>query len=223
MREAVKQLDICFKRVALEEGVTIGEVINAFYNVLNPGYDVYCAILDPEECAASIMCTPYNDSCVPIFVKDYKIINDDPDDYIEKLDTVQLRNLRDVAAHLYYNVGDSGIEDNSFDAIDYHLRKRLKKEYDVREPIGAIPIEKLRVDLPYALPSLNKVKPDEKAYAQFLGSTPAKGLIWSDKLDGVSGMVVYEGRCSAEALHAWKWSNRGRYFLPTGSYFDAGG
>ena len=125
-------------------------------------------------------------------IKNAKKINKDPDSYIEDISTSKLKKLRDLAADLYYNNGDSGITDNSYDAIEWHLRKRLKKEYSKIETIGATPIERIRIDLPYSMPSLNKVYPDDYVYYGFLKDMPTKGLVWSEKLDGVSGMVVYK-------------------------------
>lgn len=190
-KDAIKKIDNCFKQVAIDTEKEIGTVIKHFYSYLNPEYNKYCVILDPDECNESIYCTTYKEQCIPIYVKDYVEINRDPDMYIEKLDTEQLKNLRDVAAHLYFNVGDSGIDDNSFNAIDYHLRKRLKKEHKKTEMIGSIPIQKLRAELPYPMPSLNKVHPEDKEYYNFIKNIPEKGIVWSDKLDGVSGMMVY--------------------------------
>lgn len=191
MKEAVLRLDQCFKQVATDLGVSVGEVVKDFYHLLNPRHDQICKELNPEECTESNYCTYFKDACIPIFVKDYELINEDPDGYIQDLSDEELKQLRDLAAHLYYNIGDSGIDDNSFDAIEYWLRKRMKKEYMKVEAIGAVPIEKLRVDLPYPMPSLDKVKPDERAYTDFLKEAPGKGIIWSEKLDGVSALVVY--------------------------------
>jgi DNA ligase (NAD+) len=192
MKQAVEKMDSCFKQVATDLDVSISQVIKDFYNLLNPRYGVICKELDPGKCTSSNYCTYFKDSCIPIFVKDYELINNDPDGYIESLNTIQLVQLRDLSAHLYYNVGGSGLEDNSFDAIEYHLRKRLKKEHMKIDAIGAIPIDKIRVDLPYPLPSLDKIRPDEKAFTEFLKNAPGKGIIWSDKLDGVSALVVYQ-------------------------------
>lgn len=124
-------------------------------------------------------------------IKNTELINNDPDAYIEGLSTKKLKKLRDLAADLYYNKGDSGITDNSYDAIEWHLRKRLKKEYERSVEIGSIPIEKMRIDLPYPMASLDKVHPDDAVYFNFISKIPSKGLVWSDKLDGVSGQVVY--------------------------------
>ena len=191
LKDAVLKLDYCFKKVANELNLNIGYVIKEFYTLLNPRYNKICKELDSKDCNDSNYCTYFKDSCIPIFVKDYKLINNDPDKYILNLSIKELIDLRNLAAHLYYNIGDSGLDDNSFDAIEYHLRKKLKKEQGKVDAVGAIPIEKLRVDLPYPMPSLDKIKPNEKNYSEFLKFAPVKGIVWSDKLDGVSAMVIY--------------------------------
>ena len=189
IKESMQKLDYCFEKVANDMGINIKDVIKDFYTILNPHYEDLCSQLD---CIGSNYCTNYNEKCIPIFIRDYKLINQDPDKYIQQLITEgnlkSLSDLRDLAAHLYYNIGDSGLSDNSFDAIEYWIRKYNKKDIS---QIGAIPIKKLQIDLPYPMSSLDKIRPDEKAYIGFLENTPEKGLIWSDKLDGVSGMVVY--------------------------------
>ena len=82
MKNAIKKVDNCFKSVSLEMGIETSKVIRAFYEYLNPGYDKYCALLDPEECVDSLYCTPFENQCIPIYVKDYDLINKDPDSYI---------------------------------------------------------------------------------------------------------------------------------------------
>lgn len=195
-KEAVEKMERCFKEVSIETGINASSIIKSFYSLLNPVQDGICEEYDPEKCQLSSMCTYFNDSCTPIFVKDYVQINNDPDFYINNLTTDQLEKLHDLASHLYYNIGDSGLTDNSFDAIEYYLRKRMKKDYVKKDVIGALPIEKLREKLPYPMPSLDKIRPDEKAYFSFLANIPKTsdktGLIWSEKLDGVSAMVVYK-------------------------------
>ena len=192
LKEAVLHLDYCLKMASINLGKEQSVVIKDFYKFLNPIGASSCKLLNPDECASSLYCTNYNDICIPIYVKDYEEINKDPDLYIQSLNIDQLKNLRDVAAHLYYNIGDSGIDDNSFDAIEYHLRKRLAKHHKKTENIGAIPIKKLRAQLPLPMPSLDKVKPGEKNYIDFIRKAPFEGIVWSDKLDGVSGLIIYD-------------------------------
>lgn len=131
-------------------------------------------------------------------IEDAEKINKDPDTFIETLSTDQLKQLRDTASTLYYNLGTSGITDNSFDALEWHLRKRLKKEFEKTVQIGSLPIQKLRVDLPYPMASLNKVHPEDSIYFNYIRNIPDDGLVWSDKLDGVSGQVVYRNGKPAE-------------------------
>jgi DNA ligase (NAD+) len=193
LRESMIKLDKCFTKVANDSGINIRDVISEFYGLLNPEYDNFCEELTVEDCMDTQFCTTSSiGTCIPIFLRDYKIINEDPDKYIQNLldegKINSLMELRDLTAHLYYNVGNSGISDNSFDAIEYWIRKHNKKGLI---EIGAIPIKKLQVELPYPMASLDKIHPDEKAYKYFLDNIPEKGLNWSDKLDGVSGMVIY--------------------------------
>lgn len=192
LKEAIEKLDKCFKKVAIENNISINKVIERFYDYLKKDISKYCKNLSFSECQNVSFCTYYNEKCIPIFVKNYKEINEDPEEYIELLSTEQLKALRDLASHLYYNVGDSGLTDNAFDAIEYHLRKRLKKIYEKDEAIGSIPIEKLRVDLPFPMPSLDKIKPDQKEFSEFLINAPSLGIVWSDKLDGVSALIIYD-------------------------------
>lgn len=190
-RKAAEKISYCIEKASNEFDITVGSIIVDMYGILNNSYDELCEYLDPDYCDVSILCTAYNDTCQPIFIKDYKLINDDPDGYINELDTAELKRLMDTASYLYYNIGDSGLDDNSFDAIQYHLYKRLKKEGIIIEEIGAIPIKKLQKDLPFPLASLDKIKPEQKEYIDFVNNAPAQGIIWSDKLDGVSALVIY--------------------------------
>ena len=71
MKDAVKKVDHCFKKVSLETGIELSKIIKIFYKYLNPVHDKQCALLDPEECIDSLYCTPFENECIPIYVKDY--------------------------------------------------------------------------------------------------------------------------------------------------------
>ena len=191
LKKAIKKLDLCMKQAAINLNKSISEIYKEFYTFLNPNYGKICKELDPKSCKECNYCTLYQNECVPVVVKDYLEIEQDPDMYVANKSVEELRKLRNLASHLYYNVGSSGISDNSYDAVVYHLRKKLNKINQKIEKIGAIPIEKLRVDLPYPMASLDKVHVQDKAYYTFLENIPNKGLIWSDKLDGVSAALIY--------------------------------
>ena len=66
---------------------------------------------------------------------DAEKINEDPDKYIEThlKDTKLLEKMINISAYLYHNFDGGGLTDNSFDALEYYLNKRLKaksRKYD---------------------------------------------------------------------------------------------
>lgn len=125
-------------------------------------------------------------------IKDAHLINTDPDMYVKthlsKLD--DLKKCVEIASFLYYNDVGGGLTDNSYDALEYHLKKRLKLKNRLYDKIGAPPIEKLKTPLPYGMPSLEKIKPGSITCSQFISQ--CQNLLWSEKLDGVSCMAVYK-------------------------------
>lgn len=123
-------------------------------------------------------------SILPKFLVDD--LNEDPDSVIETLTDVSLKKLVNIADYYYFNSFGSGISDNSYDALRWHARKR---KIIGKEEVGYLPVERLRIKLPFFMPSLNKVKADS-SLRKFI-QTGTK-FIWTPKLDGVSGMVTYK-------------------------------
>jgi DNA ligase (NAD+) len=124
-------------------------------------------------------------------IKDADLINADPDHYVinhlSKLE--DLKRMVDIASYLYYN-DVNPLDDNAFDCIEYHLKKRLKLKNRLYNKIGAPPIDKIKTKLPYNMPSLEKIKPGTTQCSSFISSI--KNLLWSQKLDGVSCMSIYK-------------------------------
>ena len=160
-------------------------------------------VSDVKSCVKS----PVNDDDDYIVIPPYgrvsktipnaKLINADPDKYVQdNLGNVKdLRKMVEIAAYLYYNFDGGGLTDNSFDALEWHLKKKEKIAGRNYDKIGAAPVEKIRKKLTYALPSVMKVKPDTKECNQFLNlfdDTYTVGCLWSLKLDGVSGSATYK-------------------------------
>ncbi len=112
-------------------------------------------------------------------------LNKNPDRIAIKLTTKQLEDSIEAANILYYN-GISTLKDYAYDTLVYYLQKKYKAKNKRLERIGAIPNEKIRSKLPEYMPSLNKIK------VHNLLNHLEKDLVWSLKLDGVSGMVIYK-------------------------------
>ncbi len=92
----------------------------------------------------------------------------------------------------YFESGKVSMTDAEYDAEESILRREEPSETFVDE-VGAVPED--AVNLPYPMPSLKKVKPDESSFGSFKRKFGGKGLWWvvSDKLDGISALW-YKGR-----------------------------
>ncbi len=118
------------------------------------------------------------------------LLNRDPDRYATKIDIEKLEKLVIMLDQLYHN-GPTHITDTTYDTLVYHLNNRLKAKNRKYANIGALPVNKVKATLPYPMPSLDKVKPNTKELAAFLGKY-GQCMVASEKLDGVSGMIVYK-------------------------------
>jgi len=204
--EAARYIDRYIKFVAAKLNIDYSEVYKIIYSeeVLGKclSLNKACSEMELEECKWSCHCfylEPYG--CLPRRIPDAEIINEDPDKYIKANlgKEADLERMVEIAAYLYYNYDGGGLTDNAFDALEHHLNKKKRLKGRRYEKIGAPPVEKIRVDLPYPLPSLNKLKPGMKGLVTFLEQfqieqvDPVPEMMWSLKLDGVSGMVIYSG------------------------------
>ena len=113
-----------------------------------------------------------------------------PDDYGVKTSLPELEGLIEQL-DLAYNNGEALVPDTTYDSLVFQLKRKLKVKNRTRAAIGALPVDKLRATLPHPMPSLNKVKPYTREFDSFLKSY-GTDVVVSDKLDGVSGLIVYE-------------------------------
>ena len=61
------------------------------------------------------------------FHKFLKTLQEDPDKYIQKLSVEKLSELVEFASYLYSNY-DTNLDDNTFDALEYHLKKDFHQQ-----------------------------------------------------------------------------------------------
>lgn len=92
--------------------------------------------------------------------------------------------LREASA-AYYNGGESKMDDDTYDGLIERL-KEMDPENPYLEEIGAT--VQGSVPLPYAMPSLDKIKPGEQSLKKFL--TNSGGFVLSEKLDGLSALWI---------------------------------
>lgn len=106
---------------------------------------------------------------------------------IENLKEKQIVEILKVSNDAYYNTNKSLITDNEFDIIKEYMKRKYPKN-EIIEQIGA-PITKNKLKLPYNMPSMDKIKPDSGALANWTKKYSGPYVL-SCKLDGVSGMYV---------------------------------
>lgn len=194
--EASKYINKCLMEISAKNNIDYDKLYDALYSFsgLSQCLVTSCSKATLDDCNKMCWCLVFNDKCVPRYIPNALEINQDPDKYALSLKTPELEDLLQYFAYLYYNYDGGGITDNSYDALEYNLKKRLKTKGRLYEKIGSLPIKKLRVKLPYAMGTLDKVKPETSELFSFLNlaKSKLKPIVWSDKLDGISGMVVYE-------------------------------
>ena len=113
--------------------------------------------------------------------------------YFKTTDIQTLHNLKLEADDLYYNTGESYLDDEVYDMLKDAISKR---DPDYIPPVGAtIRVGSNRVEIPFWLGSLDKVTPEEpEVLARWKKSNPTESYIISEKLDGVSCLVVSDGQ-----------------------------
>lgn len=173
---SVEQIDKCIKKVSTDLDI--------------PYKTIYSSLKEKKPVKVNIQ----GIGEIPTRIKDANLINQDPDTYVKEhiKSTEELQKLVELASYLYYNMDGGGLTDNSFDSLQYILNKKLRTKGKYYEKIGAPPVPSIREQLPYPMPSLNKVRPGEMVLSKFLEQY--KDLAWSLKLDGVSGLLVYSGK-----------------------------
>lgn len=120
---------------------------------------------------------------------DIEVINRDPMGFIKKNKKADIIALLMKADDAFFNNDDAGIviKDDIYDIIKDYLKTKYPKDAYFKR-IGAD--VKNKVILPYYMGSLNKIKDSEEEIAKYQAKFPGSYRI-SDKLDGVSCMLVY--------------------------------
>ena len=110
--------------------------------------------------------------------------------YLEQLNENQLSEIIKVTNEYYYNTQTPLLTDNEYDIIKEYTERKYPKNTAIAQ-IGA-PVGKNKVKLPYEMASMDKIKPDSNALANWMKKYNGQYVI-SCKLDGVSGLYSTEG------------------------------
>ena len=90
---------------------------------------------------------------------------------------------------IYYNSDnpDDVLPDEYYDVI----RDKYEERFGPWEHVGAVVSEKVTVKLPYYLGSMDKYKPENEKEIQKFSKKYTGPYLIEDKLDGVSGLLIY--------------------------------
>ena len=112
---------------------------------------------------------------------------------IKVLDTMtedELINILNYANTMYRNFHPI-MTDNEYDILEDYIKEKYPNNKAIQQ-IGATPVTKNKVTLPYFMGSMDKIKPDTNALTNW--KTKYTGpYVLSCKLDGVSGLYTTEG------------------------------
>jgi ribA/ribD-fused uncharacterized protein len=119
--------------------------------------------------------------------------------YLNTLDPILVSNLKLYLDDLYYNTGDSTLDDERYDIVnEVASRDATSKEVasSKRVSVGAKLREgENRVELPFWLGSADKITPtDTNALTKWVKANPTTDYVVSEKLDGVSCLLVNKNR-----------------------------
>lgn len=113
----------------------------------------------------------------------------DPEGVLRTLSIENIILLIQKANHTYYNNAKPLLPDQIFDVVKEYLQG-ICPEHPVLRSVGAVVTDGKKIKLPFSMGSLDKIKNDEKALANWSNNYTGDCLV-SDKLDGNSGLLVY--------------------------------
>ena len=108
---------------------------------------------------------------------------------LQKLNENQLTHLLREASRAYFN-DEPFLQDSQYDIIKEFVEAKYPANQAVHQ-VGA-PVEKNKVFLPYPMGSMDKIKPDTGALANWCAKYTGPYVL-SCKLDGVSGLYTTQG------------------------------
>ena len=115
--------------------------------------------------------------------------SDDIYKYIYKINIITLEKIILYCNDKYHN-GESVVSDGIYDMM-YDFLKIKKPNSKILKEIGASSKTKDKVTLPFYMGSMDKIKPPSNKLDKFKKEYIAPYIL-SDKLDGVSGLLVYD-------------------------------
>lgn len=116
-------------------------------------------------------------------------LKEDPFNYANNLSEKELEDLIKYSADKYFNSEDSVISDSLYDLLIDFLKVKNPNN-KILKLVGSSVNSGNKVKLPYTLYSMDKIKPPSKELDKWI-ETFNPPYYLSDKLDGISALLVY--------------------------------
>ena len=116
-----------------------------------------------------------------------KIVKD-PKKFSEELTIDELVKLLTKLSDAYYNTDKPLVEDKIYDILFDNLKERDSENTFIKTAGSKVKANRRKVNLPYPMGSLDKIKPNEGYLEPWLKKNKGPYII-SDKLDGVSAQI----------------------------------
>jgi len=110
---------------------------------------------------------------------------------LEKMTESELSNIILLTNRKYYNSEAPLMTDNDYDIIKEYIERSYPTNTIIKQVGAPTPVQKNKADLPYEMPSMDKIKPDTNALVNWMREFTGQYVI-SCKLDGVSGLYIHE-------------------------------
>lgn len=121
-----------------------------------------------------------------------RLLQADPLGYAQGLKRPLLERLLDRLDKAYHTDMDPLISDDDYEEIKDYYADKYPKSKRLNKTGHKIGNKQEEVKLPNFMPSLQKIKPDTKEFDKYV-DTYIGPYVLTDKLDGISLQVVYEG------------------------------
>lgn len=126
-------------------------------------------------------------------------LQENPEKALKELSVDKIVELLVAARDAYYNSDKPLISDEIYDIAVEYVQAHYPKNSFLKE-VGA-PVHGQKVELPYWMGSLNKIRDDEKSIGKWVRDYPGDVVV-SDKLDGNSGMLVIDAKTKTSTLYS---------------------
>jgi NAD-dependent DNA ligase len=121
---------------------------------------------------------------------DLEYIEQNPKEYAEKATMEELEQFIKYANHYYHNTDKLLVSDYAYDEVKDILAIRDPNNPVLTEVGAPIDGTKVKVELPYWMGSMIKIKPGDGNMKRFIKKYTGNYVL-SDKLDGISGLICF--------------------------------